>query len=79
MSRVSAIADFAVTPETAVTHDMLRHGDNTHALREHVAHQGGRRVLRHVHMAQNNAAVPQAWHPTGNIDGDDDALPNLAA
>ena len=79
MSRVSAMADFAVTPETAVTHDMLRHGDNTRALREHVANQGGRCMFRHVHMARDDAAAPQAWHPSGNIDGDDDALPNLAA
>lgn len=79
MSRVSAMADFAVTPETAITSDMLRHGTTTRDLRQHVARQGGRWVMRHVHMARDGAAAPQLHHPSGCIDGGNDRIPNMEA
>lgn len=69
MSRVSAMADFAITPATSLNSEVLRHGADMRRLRERVAGRGGRWVMRHVHMARDGAAAPAQTHPSGSMDG----------
>ena len=76
MSRVSAMADFARTRATTLNSEVLRHGRTMHTLRQKVASKGGRWALRHVRLARDGAAAPLPTHPSGNIDGRNDAVPN---
>lgn len=68
MSRVSAMADFAITSMTPVNRQMLRHGEGLRKVREKVAGKPGW-SLRHVRIARDNAAAPASVHPSGCMDG----------